>query len=79
MNKTEKAKDLLVWYFRLSSQGPWQWEGDNQAEVENIVDFIVDPIDKRIKRIEEQVQKLEDLVSAMNEALGNVYSSGGGH
>jgi len=49
MDKETKAKDLLAWYFRLASQGPWQWTGDNQAEVESIVDFIVDAAVQRMR------------------------------
>jgi hypothetical protein len=44
MNRDEKiayAKRLLVGYFR-SAHAPTRWDGDNTAEVESIVDLIVE-------------------------------------
>ncbi len=55
MDKETKAKELLTWYFRLASQGPWQWTGDNQAGVESIIDLIVNAVVQRMK--EEQASQ----------------------
>lgn len=38
----ERAKRLLVHYFHLASQGGWNWDSDSQAEIEDIVDCLLD-------------------------------------
>ncbi|MBK6708890.1 MAG: hypothetical protein IPG51_00900 [Chloroflexi bacterium] len=63
MNKEAKAKELLVWYFRLASSGAFHFEGDNRAEVENIIDMIIgaaakEAVDKLLPRIETLEAKL---------------------
>jgi hypothetical protein len=42
MDKAAKAKELLRHYFRLIAQrAEIHWDSDNDAEVEDIVDFII--------------------------------------
>lgn len=65
MNKNAKAKELLVWYFRLAAAGSFQFDGDNQAEVENIIDMTIDAAVKdatakllpRIEALEAQINR----------------------
>ncbi len=75
----KEAKDLLVWYFRLCSEGPWEWTEENQQEVESVIDSIVYRMqlhEADIQRLEERLDDLEERLDNMNEALENLYFGG---
>lgn len=76
---TEEAKDLLVRYFRLCSEGPWEWTEENQQEVGSIIDSIVYRMqlhERDIQLLEERLDDLEERLDNMNEALENLYFGG---
>jgi hypothetical protein len=52
MDYEAKAKSNLKYYFRLlaTKQGI-RWDSDNDAEVEAIVDYILDAVDQKLKKI----------------------------
>ncbi len=63
MNKEAKAKELLVWYFRLASSGAFHFDGDNRSEIEETIDMIIgaavkEAVDKLLPRIEALEAKL---------------------
>lgn len=59
----QHAKSILTHYFKLASQGEWNWNGDNRAEIEGAVEAIIAaaqrPLLKRIEELEKRIGKLE--------------------
>ena len=48
--KRRKAKELLVWYFRLAfEKSGSDFSPDNRAEVEGIIDYIFDGVLDEVK------------------------------
>ena len=65
MNKEAKAKELLVWYFRLASNGAFHFDGDNRSEIEETIDMIIgaavnESVNKLLPRIEALEAKLNE-------------------
>lgn len=55
--KLDKAKANLVWYIRLLAQGPFQFDSDNQVEIEEIVDAIFEAaVEEAVRRIRQQME-----------------------
>jgi hypothetical protein len=54
------AKRIFVHYFRSASQGGWNWDSDNQVEIESAVEAIEDVLMARIRKLEERIEKLEN-------------------
>lgn len=53
MNKRQDAKRNLVWYFQLMfEQTGTRFDGDNRAEIEDIVDLIIDAAKEELKKEE---------------------------
>lgn len=57
------AKNILTHYFKLASQGEWDWDGENRAEIEGAIENIIDaaqrPLLKRIEALEAKFEELE--------------------
>jgi hypothetical protein len=53
------AKRIFVHYFRSASGGGWNWDSDNQVEIESAVEAIEDVLTERIRKLEERIEKLE--------------------
>lgn len=54
-NRASDAKHVLVHYFRLCMEaGGLRWDSDNQAEIEGVIDNIVDVIVFRCKQAHEK-------------------------
>lgn len=63
MDKRRKAKSLLVHYFEMASNDMYIGDYDNQAEIEAIVDNIIDAaVSEAVKQIKAEL------------ALGGVYT-----
>lgn len=61
-NLAGQAKTLLSHYFRQASKGPWDYNSDNQAEIEETVDLI---IEAATKSLEEKIEQLEARISSL--------------
>lgn len=71
----QHAKSILTHYFKLASQGEWNWDGDNRAEIEGAVEAIIDAAQRPLlKRIEELEAKFEALEAKENtEFMTKLY------
>ncbi len=74
MDPIQKAKSTLVWYFRMLAQKAGiQWDGDNEAEVEDIVDDVLRAAswetDEKIKTLQEQVKDLQGRLAKIEAAV----------
>jgi hypothetical protein len=56
-NQSEQAKRLLVNYFRNAARGSWNFDSDNAAEIEDIVDCIVGAA---VATVKEQAAQIAD-------------------
>ena len=57
MDKAPRAKHLLVHYFRLIAQrADIRWDGDNDAEIEDVVDLIIEAAAERAQTMPKIVE-----------------------
>lgn len=67
MKKIFNAKETLEFYFRMASNGGWNWTQDNVSEVHGIIDDVVDgavqealsKFDERLSNLQKRVEELE--------------------
>jgi len=60
MNARNEAKKLARWYFKKGGAGGWN--GDNDSEVNLLIDYIIDAAaDAVIDRMEESAQEFPDV------------------
>ena len=66
----QKAKQLLVHYFTITARAAGiQWDGDNVAEVEDIVEHI---IGAAVEKMAPEIARLKQRVIDLEYATGNV-------
>lgn len=70
--KRERAKQLLVHYFKLQfDRNPkLVWGNDNKVEIEEIVDQIFDGIEEEITAIEDRL----DMITEVNNLIRGTYN-----
>jgi hypothetical protein len=74
MDPAKEAKSKLVWYFRMLAQKAGiGWTGDNECEVESIVDEILRAAStetgEKILAIQEQIEALQDQLAKIEAAV----------
>lgn len=74
MDPAKEAKSKLVWYFRMLAQKAGiGWTGDNECEVESIVDEILRAASaetgEKILTIQEQIEALQDRLAKIEAAV----------
>lgn len=48
MSKSDEAKKLLVWYFKLAAKGGFNFDSDNRVEIEDIIDTTIEAAVKEV-------------------------------
>lgn len=69
MNPERKAKGLLIHYFELTAGGTWNFDGDNQAEIEEIVSLIIRASIQATR--EEMREEIIELKARINDLESN--------
>lgn len=66
MNREAYAKQIITHYFRHAAAGGWNWDSDNQSEIEGAVESIIEAAQRPLL---ERIEKLEAKVAKMDRAL----------
>lgn len=64
MSKSEEAKRLLVWYFKLAAKGGFNFDSDNRVEIEDIIDTTIEAAVKEATA--KLLPRIEALEARMN-------------